>query len=616
MDGKKVIGSFNSKRAQVTIFIIIGIVIVVSVALFFIIRGNISTTVNVPAEFQPAYNTFLSCIENNAQTGISVLESQGGYIYLPAFVPGSTYQPFSSDLMFLGNPIPYWYYVSGNNIEKEQAPNETFMQDQLAQFIDGKIRSCDLSAYSGIGIQMGDPQASVTINPDSVKVNLNMDLTFTKGNQTYTAKSHQATVSSELGNLFQSAMKIYDYEQSTLFLENYTVDTMRNFAPVDGVDIQCSPETWSVSNVVANLKEAITNNIMTLRTGTNSTDYFTVKIPVKDTHFITNPNWPSTYEVDPAQGDVMKADPVGNQQGLGVLGFCYVPYHFVYSIKYPVLATVRSGSEVFQFPMAVIVNNNLPRGFANGTAIASQSVPLCSQGKTNVSVSVFDSNSNLVDANISYECFGQTCNVGQTKSGTLNGEFPQCVNGYIVASAGGFRRGRYLFSTTQNGSINIILDKLYNETINFEVGGKPYSGSATITFASASGDSKTILYPQQKSVNLSEGDYNVTVYAYSNSSINVGATTQQQCVNIPATGLGSFIGATQQQCYSVNVPAQVISNALSAGGNKEYYFIDSELANSKMITINAPSLPSPTSLAQLQMNYILFQNKTLSISLN
>ncbi len=411
-------------------------------------------------------------------------------------------------------------------------------------------------------------------------------------------------------------MKIYDYEQSTLFLENYTVDTMRNFAPVDGVDVQCSPETWSVSNVVASLKEAITDNIMTLQTGTNNTNYFTVKIPVKNAQFITDPTWPSTYEVDPAQGDSMIANPVGNQQGLGVLGFCYVPYHFVYSIKYPVLTTVQSGNEIFQFPMAVIVNNNLPRGFANGTAIESQSAQLCSQGKTNVSVSVFDSNSNPVDANISYECFGQTCSVGQTQSGTLNGDFPQCVNGYILASAAGFQQGRYLFSTTQNGSVNVILDRLYNETVNLEVGGKPYAGSATITFASANGDSSTVLYPRQKSVNLSEGDYNVTVYVYSNSSISVGATTQQQCINIPATGLGSFIGATQQQCYTINVPAQVLSSALSAGGSEEYYFTDSELANSKTITINAPSLPSPNSLAQLQTNYILFENKKLSINLN
>ncbi len=604
------------RRAQVTVFVIIGIVIVAAAVLFFVLRGSVQQAENVPAEFRPAYNTFLSCIEDSAQTGISVLESQGGYINLPAFEPGSTYQPFSSDLLFLGNPIPYWYYVSGNNIEKEQVPNETFMQNELAQFINSKMGDCDLSSYSDLQIETGTPDASVIVNPDSVKVDLNMDITFRKGNQTYTAKKSQATVRSELGNLFKSAQTIYDYEQSSLFLENYTIDVLRNYAPVDGIDIQCSPKTWSFANVVTALKQAITDNIMTLRTGANKTDYFNLDVPVRNVHFITNVNWPSSYEVNPTEGDTMIASPVGNQQGLGILGFCYVPYHFVYSIKYPVLVAVQNGNEVFQFPMAVIVQGNKPREALNASAVQGTVTTLCQQGTSNVSVSVFDSNSNPVDANISYECAGQTCSVGRTSSGSLTGNFPQCANGYIVAEASGFKKGRYLFSTTKTGNINIILDKLYSEYINLEVDGKPYSGNAIINFASAGGSYSTVIYPGQKRVNLSEGDYNITVYIYKNSSITLGATTRQQCVNVPTGILGGLGTGTNQQCYNVNVPSQVISSALSAGGSGEYYAIGSELANSHTITINAPSLPNPTSLEQLQTNYALFQNKKLSISFN
>jgi len=55
------------------------------------------------------------------------------------------------------------------------------------------------------------------------------------------------------------------------------------------------------------------------------------------------------------------ANPVGNQPGLGVLCFCYVPYHFVYNIGYPVLIQVYSGEEIFQFPVAVVVKGNKPR---------------------------------------------------------------------------------------------------------------------------------------------------------------------------------------------------------------------------------------------------------------
>jgi len=94
------------RKGQVTIFIIIAIVLVAAVAGFFIFRGGISLD-NVPASIEPIYTTFLTCLEEDALVGIDVLESQGGYIEMPVFEPGSSYMPFSSPLDFLGNPIPY-----------------------------------------------------------------------------------------------------------------------------------------------------------------------------------------------------------------------------------------------------------------------------------------------------------------------------------------------------------------------------------------------------------------------------------------------------------------------------------------------------------------------------
>ena len=72
----------------------------------------------------------MSCLEEEALLGISVLGSQGGYIDIPAFEPGSQYAPFSNQLDFLGNPIPYWYYVSSNGVQKEQVPKKSDMEKQ------------------------------------------------------------------------------------------------------------------------------------------------------------------------------------------------------------------------------------------------------------------------------------------------------------------------------------------------------------------------------------------------------------------------------------------------------------------------------------------------------
>ena len=417
-----------------------------------------------------------------------------------------------------------------------------------------------------------------------------------------------------MGSLYQSAKEIYDYEQSDYFLEDYTIDTLRNNAPVDGVEITCSPQIWSATSVVRDLQNSIRDNIISLNTGSNSSDYFNIGSNVRNVNFLTDPSWPSYYEVNPTEGDLMVANPVGNQEGLGILGFCYTTYHFVYSVKYPVLISVHSGDEIFQFPMAVVVDNNVPRKSLEGIASSFDDAALCQQGTTRVSVGVFDSNSNPVNANISYECFGQSCDIGRTSGGALIGDFPQCVNGYIVASAQGFKQGRYLFSTTDGGTINVVLDKVYSKPVNLLIEGIPYSGDAIITFSSDSGVSSTLNYPSQKEVNLSEGDYSVQVYVYKDASVNVGSSTYKQCVDVPLSGLAGIFGSTRQECYDIEVPEQILSSALSGGGTSEVYISESDLSSSIGLNMDVSSFPNPTSLGQIQANYLLFDTEGVTLN--
>ena len=118
---------FSSKKAQTTLFIIIAVIVVAAVAVFLVVRGGIETG-NVPSSLAPAYNNLLYCLEEDTEVGIDLLEMNGGYIKLPEFEPGSSYMPFSSQLNFLGDNIPYWYYVSGNNVQKEQVPTKKEME--------------------------------------------------------------------------------------------------------------------------------------------------------------------------------------------------------------------------------------------------------------------------------------------------------------------------------------------------------------------------------------------------------------------------------------------------------------------------------------------------------
>ena len=60
---------------------------------------------------------------------------------IPEYEAGSEYMPFSSQLDFLGNPIPYWYYVSGNNIQREQVPSKNRYGKRIRKIYRFKIKN-------------------------------------------------------------------------------------------------------------------------------------------------------------------------------------------------------------------------------------------------------------------------------------------------------------------------------------------------------------------------------------------------------------------------------------------------------------------------------------------
>jgi len=606
----------KSKKGQVTIFIIIAIIIVAGVVAYFLLRTSLIKT-PIPAEIQPIYTSFLACLEDDASVGIGILESQGGYVLLPEFEPGSQYMPFSSQLNFLGNPIPYWYYVSGNNIQKEQVPTKREMEEQLEIFIEDRINNCDFDSYyeQGFEISLSEPEAKATIKDNKVEISLNANLNVDKEDEKVLVKNHKITVNSNLGSLYDSAKKIYSKQQKSLFLEKYTIDTLRLYAPVDGTEITCSPLIWSADEVFDELQEAIEVNTLALNVNAGTENYFTVDIPVEEeVRFLTSKDWPYSFEVIPSDESFLIANPVGNQPGLGVMGFCYVPYHFVYSVKYPVLIQVSSGSEIFQFPMAVIVQNNNPRQSLNVSAVENTVPELCLYKNTEVQVHVLDRQGNPVDADISYECLGNKCNIGTAESGFLSENFPQCINGYVLARADGFRDAKYLLSTVSSGSVNIIMERLYSKNLQLKLDGVGYNQNAIIYFTSGE-DTKVVVYPEQKSVELGEGQYEIQVHIYKDSSINIGATTTEQCINVQRSGILGALGLTEEKCFEIDVPEQIISQVLIGGGTQKYYVSESELISSNAIEINAQSLPLPETTEQLQDNYLLFDEKGLDINL-
>ena len=436
-------------------------------------------------------------------------------------------------------------------------------------------------------------------------------------NESIFIKDHRVSVNSNLGKLYDSAIEVYEKEQDEFFLEEYAIDTLNLYAPVEGVEFTCSPQTWIVEEVFDELQQAIEDNTLSLKSkggnyilNNKENEYFVVDVN-SDVKFFNSVNWPYSFEVSPSDEAIMVTEPIGNQQGLGVLGFCYAPYHFVYNVKYPVLVQVQEGEEIFQFPLAVVIQGNKPREGLDVEIFEVEDLETCKYQNTLTSVSAYDSNGNSILAEISYECSGAVCRIGQAP---LNENFPQCVNGYVLAEAEGYKSGRHLYSTLEEGSVSIVLDKLHDSVVELKLNNQNYNGKAVINFVSEEG-SKTILYPDQKNVMLSAGNYEVQVYVYKDSSLILGASTKEQCIETIAPGIRGLLGIKTKECFEIAVPEQIISEVLAGGGKLDYTISENQLKSSEVIEINAQGLATPTNMEELQQNYNLFETKSLEIIL-
>lgn len=606
-----------SKRGQVAVFVIIAVVIVGLIASFFIFRSSLGGA-SVPGELQPVFSYYTECISRETKGAASLLELQGGRIDTGVYVPGNDYAPFSSQLNFLGTYVPYWYFLSDSNAVKENVPTKASMEKEMADFIASQLQDqCSFSSFSeqGFDIESGVPSVRVTIADNNIRTNVDSAISVSKNGLSATQRSYIVDTKSKLGAFYKLARDLYDKELSEAFLENYAVDVLRFYAPVDGVEVQCSPKIWETGNVVSELKAGIDTNFEEIKFRGNyytQTDvkkkYYQVDLATDyAVRVLTSSAWPSKVEITPADNALMMAEPIGNQEGLGVMGFCYVPYHFVYDLSFPAMFQIYDGEEVFQFPVVVIVDKNQPRDAFASTFVEPEAVgsDVCAFKTNSVSVSVFDANLGPVVADVSYQCFDQSCSVGKTVltngKATVTASVPACVNGYLVVNAEGYATKKQVFSSNRETNAEVILDKLNSVDVNVLVDGKPTQGSAIVHFTSDDG-SVSALIPGSSNVRLKEGLYNVSVYVYGNSSIVIPGSTKQECTKVAVGGVFGLFGGTEDKCFNVNVPETKIDYALRGGGTTSAYFFDSELLSGR-VNLYVSSLPAPTSLEDLQNNF-------------
>jgi len=614
------------KKGQIALFVIVSLFLIGAI---FLIYNFVKTPTTVPSALRPLDDQVKSCIANAVDDGTRILGEQGGYITLPEFKIGSEIYPSTSQFNFFGSIMPFWFYISGNGIEQNQAPSIIGMQSQLEEYINTQLKNCDFSGLESQGYSIAaeqTPSTVVTIDDSSITADVNWPVTLSFGDAKKRVTDHSVKVDSNFGNLYNTAKKIFEEENSARFLEEYTIDSITLNAPTTDSAISCAPKIWSKKQVETDIKQSLALNLPTIKfTGdyyslaNSERKYFvkTLSSPISDqkVNVLYSSNFPTYFDISPSNGDVMRADPIGLQKGMEILGFCYVPYHFVYSMNYPVLIQVFDKSDnLFQFPIIVQIVNNNPRGYVPDEQPANIENQICKYKPQQFEVRTVDRNGNPLESEISLKCAGASCLIGSTDGGVISTGFPQCINGFVEARKEGYATASAMVSTDIEGSVEIPMNKIYNLNLNVLANYNVLKNNDTALLTFFSNDYSTSVYfPLQHEISLPAGSYEVTGYLFRSGKIELSSQTTQKCMDVPRDGIAGLLGFKTSQCYDINTPSQELSQITIGGGSVTQEFDEDQLKQSNTLEISMPAQALPQTAQDLQEVYNIIGQSSLDI---
>jgi hypothetical protein len=305
------------KKGQVTIFIIIGIILVISIGVFIylyqaeVIRPFEEVVVpsvqKAPSEIRPVQDFVTACVETVGKEGLRKIGDYGGYVdtsqflYNP-FVPteGDAVQ-FSPDS---GLIIPYWWYLKSSNDctgecsfssmrpELHRASGKVSIESQLDQYINENLEVC-LAGFAPFAAQnfefqkLGPVETETTIAKEQVYFLVKYPLRISRADQSWSLNEYLAELDLNLGRIYELGTEIVNLQAEHQMLEKFTVELIASFSGVDknmlpptsDIDVSLGQGViWFKSRVADGLKEVLASYVPMLQVG-NTRLYLPIDAP-------------------------------------------------------------------------------------------------------------------------------------------------------------------------------------------------------------------------------------------------------------------------------------------------------------------------------------------------
>ncbi len=405
----------KGKRAQITVFIIIGIIVLFTAAVaLYITSGKKAPDreeVVVPSEIKPVYDFVTGCMSEISEEAVQLAGIQGGYVNLekqqeiirtpPSYIkidPGNLIK------------LPMWHYEG-----EERIPSESFIQNEIAEHVKESMAGC-LNNFAVFDPQFfvteqGDMNVVVSFSTQDIIIKMTYPIEIESGKGTTNHEEFIAFVPVRLKKMRDVAEKIMKAENKKAFFENLTIDflAMDRDIPMDGMLFECGPKIWKLEEIKKKLQSILRTNMVRIRVkGTDHAPfeekesvyaqlaedygpeefaqgirpegdlpgdtyqhtmmYFDAGIEEADdlkVYFTYEPRFGMDLFAYPSSGGLLRSNSGrGFQRFLSFL--CVNIYHFTYDVRFPIKAMLRDPNAFdgkgfnFQFGFPVTVKENEP----------------------------------------------------------------------------------------------------------------------------------------------------------------------------------------------------------------------------------------------------------------
>lgn len=396
-----------NKKGQVTLFIILGIVLLLASALMIYVKDQISSkdfedlVGNTPTEVRPVQEFIENCMYNVGKQAITLIGESGGYIEmntsLISIVPN---KPTMSDGVELvpGTDIvvPYWFHMSDANdcqsdcsfdislipeLAKEEI-DDLSIENQISGYIEDNLPGCfdDFNSFQEVGMIVTGADnliVDTVITSKEVKTRLKYPINISYEGRVVNMELFQQSYDVKLLYSYLLARLLVLQETDTYFFEQSLANLITSFGGVNKIippmygDVDfsagASEFTWNqneVTNHLKNILHAYVPNLKVARTydefrmgDVNSEDQWSDTINKMnylvyldydlnfplDVEFMYMPNWNIYTEINPKENG--KISPIsGDTPFLSYVGFGITRYQFSYDVSYPVVVKIHDPS--------------------------------------------------------------------------------------------------------------------------------------------------------------------------------------------------------------------------------------------------------------------------------